>query len=337
MAYSNPPQTAQKAYMMAEDEAKRLMERHSHMDVFQKVQAAKVNFGNKKMKVPQRCYLHSVGKVPNYDRQSSAKQFNSDIVEDYIENTILYENASQLLEKREEYAVIEDDFGPMLEKLLKNGKKPCFRNLIDACRQYDKEKDIQVHSNKSQQTYSYFTARGVDEDDARAYAFAIAFYTGAYSWAMSMEANIFARRTVKTESTNSEVAKVDDNAAMIMYYLVKGLSHIDFYWGVVKRYMQLDEKDREDYKSGEIVTWLQFSSSEKGEKSDWFKERNTIFTIFSLTGRSIRYFSNCGDQEDEVLFLPHSSFLVCHVDYDKQHKKHLIYLRQVCSFLVLIS
>jgi CRISPR/Cas system endoribonuclease Cas6 (RAMP superfamily) len=120
---------------------------------------------------------------------------------------------------------------------------------------------------------------------------------------------------------------------MILYYLVKGLSHIDFYWGVVVRYIELEEQDMEDYKPGEIMTWLQFSSSDKGGKDmTHFNDRNTTFIISSLTGRSIQNFSNCADQEDEVLFLPHSSFLVCNVIRDKNRRKNKIYLRQVGHF-----
>ncbi|CAF5175633.1 unnamed protein product, partial [Rotaria magnacalcarata] len=117
-----------------------------------------------------------------------------------------------------------------------------------------------MHATKSNITHRYFIERGISEDNARAYAFALAFYTGAYSWEMSMEANVVARRSLKQDELNSEEAKVDSNAAMIMYYLIKGLSHIAFYWGVVVRYVELTDKDLQDYKHGEIVTWLQFSS-----------------------------------------------------------------------------
>jgi hypothetical protein len=113
-----------------------------------------------------------------------------------------------------------------------------------------------------------------------------------------------------------------------MYYLIKGLSHIDFHWGVVTRCVQLSAKELDDYQPGFLVTWLQFSSSNKGFKApDWFKDRNTIFYIYSLTGRSIKNFSNCAEDEDEILFLPQSSFLVCHVVTVQE--KTRIYLRQV--------
>ncbi|CAF4265614.1 unnamed protein product [Rotaria sp. Silwood2] len=110
-------------------------------------------------------------------------------VEKYVQSAILYQNTTALLKKREEYAVVEDDFGPTRTQML-------------------------IH-------------------EAKAYAFAIAFYTGAYSEMLSLNAIIFARRWQRNKATNAENVQIDDNAAMIMYYVIKGLSHINFYWGRV--------------------------------------------------------------------------------------------------------
>ncbi|CAF1967148.1 unnamed protein product [Rotaria magnacalcarata] len=320
---SQPP----KGHKMSEDSAIRLRSRHSHMDVFKQVQNAKRDFGNKTKKVKPAMYLHPVGQIPDFQRFPNSKKFDSETVEQYLENAILYEDAAQLMEKRQEFAVIEDDFGPALEKMLKGGNPPSLENPMNACSEYDESNDITTHNKKSQATYGYFVERGVSEDDARAYAFAIAFYTGAYSALVSMEANVFARRLMTSNELNMNEISTSSNAAMI---ILKGLSHIDFYWGTVVRYVKLEPKDLEDYQTGEIVTWLQFSSADKGGKDmSYFKDRNTIFIISSLTGRSIQYFSNCGDDEDEVLFLPHSSFLVCQVKYNEKERKNYIYLRQI--------
>ncbi len=315
---------------MAEDEAKRKQTRYSHNDVLNQAQVAKRNFGDKKHKLKQRMYLQPVGKIPNFEKLPSSTQYQSEDVENYLENAQLYQNAIQLMEQREEFVVIEDDFGQALEEMMGSGRSPSFKDLIEACRKYDKEEDIQMHREKSNDTHEYFIKRDVPEDDARAYSFAIAFYTGGYSAAINMDATTVARRLVKQDQLYVDQAKIGTRAAMILYYLTKGLSHIDFYWGVVVRYIKLEEEDLQDYKHGEIVTWLQFSSSDKGgQDMTHFTDRNTVFYISSLTGRSIRYFSNCADQEDEVLFLPHSSFLVCNVAYDNKIRKNTIYLRQV--------
>ena len=123
-----------------------------------------------------------------------------------------------------------------------------------------------------------------------------------------------------------------------IYYLVKGLSHVNFYWGTVRRYVQLKKSELEDYQPGELITWLQFSSADRsGKDIFWLQDRNTVFIIWSLTGRSIRSFSNCCEEEDEVLFLPHSSFFVCHVEYNAEMGKHHIYMTQVGILLSDLS
>ena len=78
-----------------------------------------------------------------------------------------------------------------------------------------------------------------------------------------------------------------------MYYLIKGLSHIPFHWGKVIRYVKLKDQDLNDYQPGEILTWLEFSSSDKSNDNNpkhltYFKDRNTKFIIYSLTGRGIK-------------------------------------------------
>lgn len=316
---------------MAEDEVERKTSRYSHNDVLNQAQVAKRNFGNKKYKIKQRMYLQPVGKIANYEKLPSSTQFGSETVETYLEHAQLYENATQLMEKRDEFVVIEDDFGQALDEMMKDGgRPPSFDNLVEACKKYDKPEDVEMHRKKTNETYTYFIKRGVKEDDAKAYSFAIAFYTGGYSAGINADATVVARRLVKSDQLFAEQKKVGNRAAMILFYLTKGLSHIDFYWGEVVRYIKLEPEDLEDYKPGEIVSWLQFSSSDRGGKDmSHFTDRNSVFTIWSLTGRAIRDFSNCGEEEDEVLFLPHSSFIVCNVIYDKNLRKNRIYLRQV--------
>ncbi|CAF0803913.1 unnamed protein product [Rotaria sordida] len=214
------------------------------------------------MRLQHCCYVQSVGKIPNYRNKPSSTDFQLEDVEKYLESAILYQNVTELLQKREEFAVVEDDFGPTLTQMLIRGKKPSFSNL------------------------------NVNEDDAKTYAFAIAFYTGAYSEMLNLSANIFARRWQRNKATDAENVQ-----------------------GRVVRYVKLNEKDLKDYQPGEILTWLRFSSSDKGDDNNakhlrYFKEHNTKFIIHSLTGRNIRDFSNCAKDEDEVLFLPHSTFLI---------------------------
>lgn len=319
-------------YKLKSDEQERLRGRYSHMDILKQAQMAKKNFGNKAHKIKQGMYLQSVGKIPDYTEQEDAKQFDSEIVESYLQVAVLYESLEDLLDKREDFSIIEDDMGPTLEKMMREGRKVSYANLVSACEKFNKERPdvMKLHLEKSQQSCEYFLDRNIPKDEAKSFALAIAFYTGAYSAAINADATLLARRILVTEDLLNDDGAFDTDALLIMYYLIQGLSHIDFYWGVCVRYITLDEKELKDYQPGEIVTWLQFSSSDKGGKDmSHFTDRNTKFIIASLTGRPIQYFSNCADDEDEVLFLPHSSFLVCHVTKDKKINQNHIYLRQV--------
>ncbi|CAF3381680.1 unnamed protein product [Rotaria socialis] len=311
---------------ISEENQKRLLSRYDNNDALKHAQLAMDSFGDKKKKLRQRMYVQPIGQISNFEELKHFKSYNNEIVEQYLEQALLYENEASLREKRDEYAIIEDDFGPLLEKKLKDGAPLSFKNLRKACQQLDENSD--VHYQKSNQTYGYFVERGISEENARSYAMAIAFYSGGYSALVSTSANYVVRMERKVAEMYTDDEKLNSHAVMLMHYLIKGLSHIDFYWGVVTRYVDLDEDDQKDYKPGEILTWLQFSSADKGgQDMIHFKERNTIFKIASLTGRAIQYFSNCGDQEDEVLFLPHSCFLVCQVIESKPQRQ--IFLRQI--------
>lgn len=330
---NNNSEKGKESYVMPEEDVNRLLSRYSHMEILKSVQVAKSHYGDNTKKVKQGMYIHYIGTIPNFEQLPNSRAYDSEIVEQYLEKARLYENEDQLRQKREEFAVIEDDFGPALEKMLKGGKVPSFDNLYEACKAIDK-KHINMHHNKSKATYQYFTKLGVSKNDAVAYAMAIAFYTGGYSAPLTMEATVLARMGRTAEDMGTSDSSVDSNAAMIMYYLIRGLSHIEFYWGTVIRYVKLEDKVVKNYKPGEIVTWLQFSSSDKGGKDmSHFTDRNTIFVIYSLSGRAIQQFSNCANEEDEVLFLPHSCFLVCHVE--KIHTgQNKIYLRQVIKLFI---
>ena len=312
-----------------EYEADRLRGRTSNMELFKQLRTANTRLDDPKARAAHCCYIHLIGLVPGLNATLVEDDgYKSETVESCIDVAILYQNIDELVDKREEYAVFEDNLAPTLEKIIYQGNKPSFNLLRQACNKYENECHMEMHYATCQRSYDYFVKKGVDDDEALAYAFAISFYTGTYSETLNQNAAMFVRNQNRNASTNMETTQIDDKAAMIMYYLIKGLSYIDFYWGVVTRCVQLSAKELDDYQPGFLITWLQFSSSNKGlNPPDWFKERNTIFYIYSLTGRSIQKFSNCAEDEDEVLFLPHSSFLVCHVK--RVCEKNHIYLRQV--------
>jgi len=153
-------------------------------------------------------------------------------------------------------------------------------------------------------------------------AFAVSFYTGSQSEHVNRGASIVCRKG------NGEAIDVEHkNYLPILYYLTMALSNIPFYWGSVTRAIALTNDEINSYKEGDIVTWFQFASSNKGKHANSsFSHRNCYFHIYSLTGRPIKQFSNF-PTEDEVLFLPYSSFLV--ITKERTKDKTFFHLRQI--------
>lgn len=74
-------------------------------------------------------------------------------------------------------------------------------------------------------------------------------------------------------------------------WLFKALNYIPLYWGKVTRCVNIKPSDEATYTKGNIVTWLQFSSSSHANISAYFATRNSRFVIYSLSGRCIEEFS----------------------------------------------
>ncbi|CAM4850638.1 unnamed protein product [Rotaria magnacalcarata] len=264
---------------------------------------------------------------------ASIKVMECEEVETILELVTLQYNTEDLTNARREHFVYEDNFNPTLCQYMENSAN--FKKLKGICRKYEEasklnvDKVMEEHTGRSNRTYKFFLEKGLEEDDARASAFAIAFYTGSRSEACSRGASLVARRGngIAVEQRTADEMK---EASIILYYLVKGLSNIPYYWGYVTRACNLKDHELEMYTPGALVTWLQFSSSKRGKQvaGGGFENRNTQFKIYSLTGRRIQYFSNY-DHEDEVLFLPHSTFLVFKHVISHHGTQHTIYMRQV--------
>ncbi|CAM4775634.1 unnamed protein product [Rotaria magnacalcarata] len=233
---------------------------------------------------------------------ASIKVMECEAVETILEHIILQYNTEDLTNERPEYFIYEDHFNSTLCKSMEDSAS--FENLKRICRKYeepsklDVDKVMKEHTDRSNQTHEFFLRKGLPKDDAQASAFAIAFYTGSRSEACNRGVSLVARRS-------------------------NG--------GYVTRACQLKDHELKFYTPGALITWLQFSSSKRGRDvaiGGGFENRNTQFQIYSLTGRRIQYFSNY-DNEDEVLFLPHSTFLVFKHEISHHGEQHTIYMRQV--------
>jgi hypothetical protein len=127
-----------------------------------------------------------------------------------MDKAVLYQNINRLFNKRQEYAVFEDNLAPTLEKMMRQGTQPSFSLLRRACRKFEEEAHMEMHYATCQRSYQYFVEKGIDNDEALAYAFAIAFYTGTYSETLNQSAALMVRNQNRNASTNTEMAKIDE-------------------------------------------------------------------------------------------------------------------------------
>lgn len=256
----------------------------------------------------------------------------------------LEEKPDELTEVRKQYIVYEDNFNCSLLDMVPPNSS--FQEIRSICQYYEARPDVDItevmkkHDERVAISASYFVNKGVPIEEAKALALALSFYTGTNSETCNQTANCIAH-AANGEVIQSMSANELKTSAKIIYYLVKALSYIPYYWGYVTRACELTDTELEAYNPGCLITWIQFSSSKKGKdvhSDSFFQQRNTHFKIYSLTGRPIEQFSNF-PLEEEVLFLPHSTFLVFNHETDPHNKHHTIYMRQVelglCKWSIL--
>ncbi|UJR18536.1 hypothetical protein I4U23_005443 [Adineta vaga] len=247
--------------------------------------------------------------------------------ENILEQISIKKRGQEWLQIRRNDLVYEDHLNSSFTKMIEE-ENYSYEKLLIACRKYEQNDDIDIHKQSSEKNFDFFIKKNLSEDDARAVAFAIAFYTGSKSNETIKRSASLVARTSNGEIFQNFNGKNWKEAIIILYYLAKGLANIPYYWGVSTRSINLTDAALKFYKIGSLITWLQFSSSRKGyEPWKYFSNRNTYFIIYSLTGRCIKQFS-IFPEEDEILFLPHSIFLVLDHKINDENQ-HMIYLRQV--------
>jgi len=85
------------------------------------------------------------------------------------------------------------------------------------------------------------------------------FYTGSGSDHANAAASIEAKKSNSNNNMNIYKSKYYSS---FIYYLILALNHIDFHWGVCKRWVNLNTvedgsiNDFNDYKIGNVVTWI---------------------------------------------------------------------------------
>ncbi|UJR08753.1 hypothetical protein I4U23_013010 [Adineta vaga] len=309
-------------------------------------------------RLPHDCYMifvghllddHHLGRLTqvahdteDYDDQvvasdSRLAMMETEEIEYFLEYITIYKrtDVDGLINNRQRHLVYEDHFNPVLFDTVQ--KKASYEELKRVCRFYEKKDGViiddvmKLHEDRTKLSTPYFLEKGLALNDAQGAAFALSFYTGTKSESVSRGASLIARQA-NGEVIETKTKEEMNEAAIILFYLVKALSHVPYYWGYVTRACQLTDAELKLYAPGCLITWIQFSSSKRGKEVAGgfnFAHRNTYFKIYSLTGRPIGQFSNFGKEEDEVLFLPHSTFFVFKHEMGFHGTQHTIYMRQV--------
>ncbi|UJR18256.1 hypothetical protein I4U23_005159 [Adineta vaga] len=300
----------------------------------------------------QNRYAILVGRVENRTHLNQLKDFIANRDEEYavtvdqpnliimesekfefmLEFITLYEDIEEIAEQCRNRAVSQDHLNPAVMKMVQ--KNLSFEKFRSVCRFYEQNDGINVdkvmdeHDALVAKTHKYFVQKGLSIDEAKSIALALSFYTGTKYEVVHRGASLIARRGNGANLERSEDELQE--AVVTLYYLIKAVSYIPYYWGYVTRACQLSDDELNMYTAGSLVTWIKFNSSKKGKNvaNGDFERRNTFFKIYSLTGRFIKQFSNF-PEEDEVLFLPHSSFIVFHHDIAWHGTQHTIYMRQI--------
>ncbi|CAF1448170.1 unnamed protein product [Adineta ricciae] len=275
-----------------------------------------------------KIYMEILG-IPSYQLTISSPANNSiekEESENILEEISIKKHGQEWLQIRRNDLIYEDHLNSSFMKMIEQ-ENFTYEKLIETCQIYESNEDIQIHQEKSDENFEFFMKKNLSSDDAHAIAFALAFYTGSKSNGIIKRNGSLVARTSNGEIFRNINEDNWKNKVIILYYLIKGLANIPYYWGISTRSIHLSDDALKFYKIGSLITWLQFSSSRKGyEPWKYFANRNTYFIIYSLTGRCIKQFS-IFPEEDEILFLPHSIFLV--LKHEIKENRHLIYLRQV--------
>jgi hypothetical protein len=243
-------------------------------------------------RLPHDCYMIFVGRLTSREhfdklikKAQNTEEYDDEIaatdsklammeteeIEYFLEYVTMDKrvDVDELVDGRQRHLVYEDHFNPALFDMVQ--RKASFEQLKKVCRFYETKKDVDVdnvmaqHEKRTKLSAPYFIKKGLSQDDAQGAAFAISFYTGTKSEAVSRGASLVARQA-NGEIMGKEIKEEMKEAAVILFYLVKALSYIPYYWGYVTRACQLTDDELTLYMPGCLITWIQFSSSKKGKE-----------------------------------------------------------------------
>ncbi|CAF1324350.1 unnamed protein product [Adineta ricciae] len=226
---------------------------------------------------------------------------------------------------------VEDRFNATLLELM-NGKEKTYEAMKQICRHYEAVGDVNIdeimkeHEQRIESSAHYFTRKDLPDDGNQAAALALSFYTGSKGQVINQGAKLIANHPGNRDTDKADDEKMNDLAPLVFHFF-KAILHIPYYWGTVTSNYQLTDDQLQLCQPGCVVTWVQFGQGGRNA-SAVTRKKNTKFMIDSFTGRSIKKFSQTPN-EDEIVFLPYSTFFVYKHESSRFDDEHTIYMRQV--------
>ena len=182
--------------------------------------------------------------------------------------------------------------------------------------------------SQMEKLYGNMKSSDLTTEEKKACTLALSYYTGDKQNSDRSSRNTNAVIRGQNSFSKTENWYDGEHFYPVIYFISKAISHLPFYWGYTVRCVQLTEEQTHVYEPGNIVTWLQWSSSKIGDNpAPYFKKRNTWFFIYSFSSREISQFSVYNEEEKEALYSPFSHFLVFKKIYE--NGKYKIYMRQI--------
>jgi len=129
---------------------------------------------------------------------------------------------------------------------------------------------------KDNSRVDYFKKKGLSKDEALCCALILSFYTGKDGTSTSEEINRKTSQLIRFG--NESLSNANQSFLPLMYFMIKALAYIPYYWGCCMRAVDLTKEEESRYVTGSIIAWTQFSSSTSvSEIPSDFAKRNTIF------------------------------------------------------------
>ena len=201
-------------------------------------------------------------------------------------------------------------------------------DLKKAIKTFIKDDEFSWHLDIMEKKYKYMDTNNLSVDDKKACTLTLSYYTSTKENSDRIKRNTNVLIRGQNEFTQKENWSDGSQYYPILYYISKSLANLPLYTGYTVCSMDIDNKEYlKNYEPGTIITWLNYTSATAGKEiSPYFRNRNTLFYIYSFSARDISKFS-AYSREKETLYPPFSHFLIFKKEF--KYQKTCIYMRQI--------